>query len=237
MQLQGKDVASDYPGGFEEICTLVQGSLRIQLIALKPSSCSKEIETARPSKNRKAVQQSLLASLKPSNGIKEIATASPSTNRKQNTSDTEEKPKGRSKRRPPVNQAAKLSSIPKKEVKKLQETGPDHVPKKYKRSDLLWACSTKTSVEHMAPFRLAQYPSGAIRIVQVETWFQEATGVQAGQRVVQLQGKDIESYNNGDLLDEIQKVIQESLELNLLVLKRKNKSEPSRKQKRSSKTT
>lgn len=179
----------------------------------------------------------MLASLRLSDGMKEIAKARPSSNRRKKNSDTEEKPKARSKRRPTVNQAAKLCSVPKKEVKKLQETGPDHVPKKYKRSDLLWACSTKKSVAHMAPFRLAQYPSGAIRIVQVEKWFQEATGVQAGQRVVQLQGKDIEAYNNGDL-DEIQKVIQESLELNLLVLKRKNKiREPSRKQKRSSGTT
>mmetsp|Transcript_10708 Transcript_10708/g.25900 ORF Transcript_10708/g.25900 Transcript_10708/m.25900 type:complete len:361 (+) Transcript_10708:355-1437(+) len=235
LQLQGKDV-SEYPGGIDEIRKVVQENRSLQVIALKPSSGTEEIAEKAPpkprrsSKNRKAVLESLsIAFEEPSSGTEEIGKKEKSSKA---TNHTEEKKKRR-KRRSTANHPVKLASTPKEEDKKHHETASTDfaaLQKKYNKRDLLWASSTKLSVQQTAPFRLTQYPSGAIRIVQVESQFQEATGVKAGQRVVQLQGKDIAAY--GDF-DEIQKVIQESLELDLIVLKRKSE----RKQKHPSETT
>ncbi|CAJ1964985.1 unnamed protein product [Cylindrotheca closterium] len=200
LQLQGKDV-SDYPGGVDELRNIVQENLSIQVIALKPSSGTEDVATT---------------------------TKTPSSTKTTVTNNEEDLVKCCKQRSTAANHCVELRSMPKKEDKKIQDPNVAEIRTKYKSRDLLWACSTRPSVRHTTPFRLTQYPSGAIRIVQVESYFQESTGVHGGQRVLQLQGKDIAAYDD---FSEIQKVIQESLEINLVVLKKQ--SRPKRKQKQS----
>jgi len=128
--------------------------------------------------------------------------------------------KRKSKRKSDMNDPVKSSSIRKKD-KRTRE-----IQIKYKKKDLLWVTNTRSSASQSTPFQLIQVDDNVITVHQVDPQFQEATGMKKGQRLVMLQEKDIESYQD---FNDIQAVIQETLMINLVLVVSKKKKKKKKK--------
>ncbi|KAL3934830.1 MAG: hypothetical protein SGBAC_009536, partial [Bacillariaceae sp.] len=101
------------------------------------------------------------------------------------------------------------------EAKKQNPSGAI-APSNFGNEKLMWAGFTRIAVDQPLPFHLIQDDNGAILIQELDSTFQAATGAQAGQRVVELQSKDVAAYQD---LQELQRVNQETLEISVVLLK------------------
>mmetsp|Transcript_10481 Transcript_10481/g.25321 ORF Transcript_10481/g.25321 Transcript_10481/m.25321 type:complete len:382 (-) Transcript_10481:1886-3031(-) len=199
LQLQGRKVA-DYQGGFEEIQKVIQESLCLELVVLKSpgdddGSSVEASETGTNKENRTSI----------------IIHRRDSQKRHKRMSSIHD---------PGNNGWVKISPIPpKEEEKQAAKNFFAAIPDRYRHDNLLWACNNRYSARQPIPLHLIQddNDNGAIiRIQQIDPQFQKDTGLQVGQRVVQLQEKDIASYQD---FQEIQDIVQESLKLNLVVIR------------------
>ncbi|KAL3937402.1 MAG: hypothetical protein SGBAC_007493 [Bacillariaceae sp.] len=194
LELQGKRIA-DYEGGFEEIQKVIRETLKVDVVVLQ-ESCSEDDSSAEASETCN----------------KENRTSITKANK-----DSQNRLQRRHTIHDPGDGWVKISPIPKKEEKKPAENPFAAIEKRYRHVDLLWACNNRCSARQPVPMQLGRDDGdGIIRIQQVDPSFQEATGVQVGQRVVQLQEKDIASYQD---VQEMQDIVQETLNLNLIVLR------------------
>ncbi|CAJ1956801.1 unnamed protein product [Cylindrotheca closterium] len=89
-------------------------------------------------------------------------------------------------------------------------------PSNVATENTILACYTRVAVDQPVPFHLTQDDNGSILIQDIDSKFQATTGIQVGQRVLQLQEKDIASFQS---LQDIQRTVQETLDLNIILMK------------------
>jgi len=188
LQLQGKDVDT-YQGGFQALQKAIQEQLYMDLVLLKqPTS---EVEQLAPTSPVRAKQDKWTISRKKRSSIYDPGTG-----------------------------WVKISPVT--VTTKPHMSTPDDpftsLAGRYKHKDILWACSTRESLQQKIPLQIMTGSDGTARVQQVDSNFQKSTGVHVGQQVIQLQRKDIATYQEGGL-EEIQNVLQESLDIELIVLR------------------
>lgn len=125
--------------------------------------------------------------------------------------------------RPKANKPKK-SVIPGKDKESRNKDPIVELQKRYRNEELLWASNIRGSAKAPVPFELVQDDDNVVRIGQIEPKFQELTGVRVGQRLVQLQKRDIEMYQG---LDEIQAIVQDTLQIDFVVIKSEDESNSS----------
>ncbi|CAJ1933248.1 unnamed protein product [Cylindrotheca closterium] len=191
LQIQGQEVA-DYEGGVDEIQKVIQESLSLEMVLLRSTT-------------------DIGSKLKASETCNKDNRISVSNDNRTSDKKIQNRPKRRGTIHTPGEGWVKI-------VPKPMEDPFASLGQRYKYNNIAWACNTRHSLRQPVPLQLIQDDEdcSTIRIHQIDPNFQEATGLQVGQQVVQLQEKDVDSYED---FQEIKDIVRESLKLQLIVLR------------------